>query len=240
MYPILFQIGPFTIYSYGAMLAVAVMVCAYFLSRDAVKLGLSKDIAFDLLFWLTLGGIIGARIFYIMISWDHFSQNLGEIVMINRGGLAWQGGFIGGLIAGAWFVKAKKLRFRLMLDLAAPYIALGQAIGRIGCFFNGCCYGKPWIFGIYFPVHQARLYPTQLYETVMLFGIFLILRFFKRPNWPQGMVFVVYLWLAAIERFIVEFYRADHDILLWGLSLFQFIAMGVFAAGIIVYFRFKK
>ena len=228
-------------------MAVAVMVCAFLLSRDATKAGLSPDIAFDLLFWLTVGGIIGARIFYVMISWDHFADNLGEIVMINRGGLAWQGGFIGGFSAGAWFVKVKKLKLRIMLDLCAPYIALGQAIGRSGCFFNGCCYGKPWAFGIYFPVHQARLHPTQLYETSMLFGIFLVLKFLKRPNLllglpvrQAGMVFVLYLWLAAIERFTVEFFRADHETLLWGLSLFQFIAVGIFAVGCIVFFRIKR
>lgn len=240
MYPILFQIGPFTIYSYGVMLAVAVVVCALLLSRDALKQGIAKEVSFDFLFWVTIGGILGARIFYILISWEYFSQNLFEVVMINRGGLAWQGGFIGGLIAGLWFVKLKGLKLRVMLDVAAPYLALGQAIGRLGCFFNGCCFGKAWAFGIYFPVHHARLYPTQLYETGMLLAIFIFLKFFKKPSWPKGMIFVLYLWLAAIERFIVEFYRADHDTLVWGLSLFQFIAMGVFIAGIITFIRFKE
>ena len=126
------------------------------------------------------------------------------------------------------------------MDLTAPYIALGQSIGRIGCFFNGCCYGKPVAWGIYYPVHNARLYPTQLFETAGLFIIFLILKRAQSKPHEAGFVFVFYLWLAAIERFIVEFYRADHDFLWLGLSLAQYVALGVFAAGLILMKVFKK
>ncbi len=240
MYPILFKIGPFTVYSYGAMLAMAVLVCAYGLSTDAAKKGISRDAIFDLMFWAVVGGIIGARIFYVVLYWDYFAGNLLETVMINRGGLAWQGGFVGGVLAGVWCCRRHGLPLRQMLDLTAPYIALGQAVGRIGCFFNGCCFGRAWEHGIYFPVHHARLHPTQLYETVGLFVIFILLKMYAAKSQTRGMVFVAYLWLAAIERFIVEFFRADHDQLWWGLSLSQFITVAVFIAGIITYFLFKK
>lgn len=240
MYPILFQIGSISLYSYGVSLAVAVLLCSWLLGKDAIRLGLPKETAVDLVFWVTLGGIIGARIFYVMIAWDHFADDLGEIVMINRGGLAWQGGFVGGFTAGWIYVARHQLSFRAMLDLCAPYIALGQAIGRIGCFFNGCCYGKPWVHGIYFPIHHDRLHPTQLYETIMLFGIFLFLKFWKKRSWPKGMVFVSYLWLAGVERFAVEFFRADHETLYLGLSLFQLIALGLIVAGSIFFLRLKR
>jgi phosphatidylglycerol:prolipoprotein diacylglycerol transferase len=182
-----------------------------------------------------------------------------EILLLQKGGLAWQGGFLGGILAGIWFARRKKLSLRPLLDLAAPYIALGQSIGRIGCFLNGCCYGKPVPWGIYFSAHNARLYPTQLFECVGLFIIFLILKKAQdrsfavlrmtscRHSEPEGrrilkpgFIFVLYLWLAAIERFIVEFYRADHDLLWLNLSLAQFVALGVFAAGLVLMKVFRK
>ncbi len=240
MHPILFTIGHITIYSYGVMLALAVLVCTYFLSVDAKRYSISRETAYDLVFWCMLWGIIGARIFYVFIEWPYFSANLLEIPMLQKGGLAWQGGFLGGTLAGVWFARRKKLSLRPFLDLAAPYIALGQSIGRIGCFLNGCCYGKPAAWGIYFPAHNARLYPTQLFETGGLFIIFLILKRAQAKPHQAGFIFVFYLWLAAIERFIVEFYRADHDLLWLGLSLAQFVALGVFAAGLILMNVFKQ
>jgi phosphatidylglycerol:prolipoprotein diacylglycerol transferase len=240
MHPIFFKIGPITIYSYGVMLAVAVMVCTYLLSRDAQYYDISRDTAYDLVFWCMLGGIICARIFYVYIEWGYFSDNLLEIPMLQKGGLAWQGGFLGGTLAGVWFARRKKISLRSLMDLAAPYVALGQSIGRIGCFFNGCCYGKPAAWGIYFPQHHARLYPTQLFETLALFIIFMILKKAQmRPHQP-GFVFVLYLWLAAIERFVVEFYRADHDLLWLNLSLAQYIAICVFVSGLVLMKFVKK
>ena len=203
-------------------------------------MGIGRDIIYDLVFWTMLGGIIGARIFYIVISWDYFTNNVLEMVMVNRGGLAWQGGLLGGAISGIWFVKLKKMSLRQTLDLSAPYIALGQSIGRIGCFLNGCCFGKAWDLGIYCPLHQEKLHPTQLYETFGLFLIFVILKLIGRKPHQAGMVFAFYLWFAAIERFIVEFFRADHVELWLGLSLSQYISMAIFAAGIFVYLRFRK
>jgi len=216
-------------------------VCTYFLSVDAKRYHISQETAYDLVFWCMLWGIIGARIFYVFIEWSYFSGNLLEIPMLQKGGLAWQGGFLGGALAGVWFARRKKLSLRPLLDLVAPYVALGQSIGRVGCFLNGCCYGKPVAWGIYFPTHNARLYPTQLFECVGLFIIFLILKKVQTKPHQAGFIFVLYLWLAAIERFIVEFYRADHDLLWLNLSLAQFVAIGVFATGLIlVPFFFTK
>jgi phosphatidylglycerol:prolipoprotein diacylglycerol transferase len=222
------------------MLALAVLVCTYLLSLDAKRCNISQETAYDLVFCCILWGIIGARIFYVFIEWSYYSDNFMEILMLQKGGLAWQGGFVGGSLAGIWFARTKKLSLRPLLDLSAPYVALGQSIGRIGCFFNGCCYGKPVAWGIYFPAHHARLYPTQLFECAGLFIIFLILKKAQTKPHQAGFVFVLYLWLAALERFIVEFYRADHD-LLWGnLSLAQYVAIGVFTAGLVLMMVFKK
>jgi phosphatidylglycerol---prolipoprotein diacylglyceryl transferase len=235
MHPTLFSIGPFTIYSYGVMLAVAIVVCAALMSKDAAKEGIAREVVFDLMFWCVLWGILGARLFYIILNWSYFMTNPMEIPMLQQGGLAWQGGFIGGTIAGIAYVRRRKLPLRKMMDLTAPYIALGQAFGRVGCFFNGCCYGRHADWGIYFPVHDDRLQPTQLYETIMLTIIFFALKSLQKRPHAQGTIFALYFCFAAIERFIVEFFRADHASTWFGLSLFQYISLGIFTTGLILF-----
>lgn len=180
MYPTIGHIGPVTIYSFGLMLAIAVMVCSFLLSRDASKVGISQETIFDLVFWVILGGIVGARIFFILLNIPDFSTDPKQIIMIPNGGLAWQGGLVLGCLAGILYVRKKKLSLSMILDLAAPYLALGQAIGRIGCFLNGCCYGRPVAWGIYFPVHSNHLHPTQIYDVVMLLGVFFVLKYLQK------------------------------------------------------------
>lgn len=240
MYPVIVQLGPLTIYSYGLMLAVAVIVCTFLLSRDARGKGINPEMVFDLVFWMVLAGIAGARLFYIILNWEFFRQNLLEMVMIPKGGLSWQGGLIFGGLAGAGFVRRRKLPLREMLDLAAPYIALGQSIGRIGCFLNGCCYGKEVSWGIFFPVHHAHLHPTQLYSALGLFVIFVILKYSRRVSPFQGSVFLLYLILASAERFGVEFFRGDHQEFFWGLSIYQWVCLGFAALAVRGYFIFRK
>ncbi|OGX32122.1 MAG: prolipoprotein diacylglyceryl transferase, partial [Omnitrophica WOR_2 bacterium RIFCSPHIGHO2_01_FULL_48_9] len=168
MFPIILKIGPVTIYSYGLMMAVAVMVCVFLLSRDARSLGISSEKIFDFVFWVVLSGIAGARLFFILLNLDYFVRDPLEIVMLQKGGLAWQGSLIAGTVAALVYIRKQKLPLAPFLDIIAPYVALGQAIGRLGCFLNGCCYGKPLAWGIYFPVHQASLHPTQLYDALGL------------------------------------------------------------------------
>ena len=235
MHPVFFSIGPVTFYSYGLMLALAIAVCAYLLSRDARELNIPAQVILDLVFWVAMSGIVGARIFYILLNWNYFVANPIEIIMVQHGGLAWQGSFIAGTLAGLWFTKKNALPLLTMLDLSAPYTALGQAIGRIGCFLNGCCYGKPVPWGIYFPVHEAYLHPTQLYESRGLFMIFLVLKNLRPRVIVRGQVFVLYIILASGLRFVNEFFRGDHTTTYGGLSIFQIVSLGIFCTGIHFY-----
>jgi len=129
-------------------------------------------------------------------------------------------------------VKRKSLSIARSMDLFAPYIALGQAIGRIGCFLNGCCYGKPVSWGIFFPAHQMHLHPTQLYSSLGLFIVFAVLMQYKKDVKYSGGVFVLYLVLASVQRFIVEFFRADHTGVLWSFSIFQIVSLCILAAAL--------
>ena len=239
MHPILFIIGPLTIYSFGFMLALAVVVCSYFLARDAVKLGIAKDVVYDFAFWVALAGVIGSRIFYIALNFDYFMESPSELVQIQHGGLAWQGGLVFGFITAFFYLKSKKISILPFLDLACPYAALGQAIGRIGCFLNGCCFGKPVAWGPYFSVHDAHLHPTQLYESAGLVIIFFILKSLN-TKWRGTGVFLVYFMLAAFLRFTVQFFRDDSDPIWTGLSVFQWVCLAVFAAAAGTFFYLKK
>lgn len=244
MHPIICKIGPFTVYSYGVMMALAVIVCAALLSKDALRLKIKPEVIFDLVFWVVLAGILGARIFYVFFNLEYFLGNPLEIIQIQKGGLAWQGGLLAGITAGILYIRKHALPLGKTVDLCAPYIALGHAIGRIGCFLNGCCYGKEVSWGIYVPIYHAHLHPTQLYESVSLFFIFLILKKYQKFNQIPGRVFMACLFLASFERFVVEFFRADHLTTWLGLSIFQWVSLIVMApafyAHTIIQSRFRK
>ena len=240
MFPIICKIGPLSLYSYGLMLAVAVIVCSFLMSREAKPLGIAPEVIFDFVFWVIFIGLLGARFFYILLNVSFFIKNPLEIIMIQRGGIAWQGSLIAGTLSAVVFIRRKKLPLLTIFDLVAPYIALGQAIGRIGCFLNGCCYGKPSPHGIYFPVHADRLYPTQLFCSLGLLIIFLILRFNRQKFKIPGQLFISYLVLASTLRFVIEFFRGDHDQTFLGLSVYQWMSLAILSIGLGIYSRWRR
>jgi len=222
------------------MLALAILATQWLVARDAkARLGIDPDIVYSLVFWVVLYGIAGARIFYVLLNWAYYAAEPAEIVMIWKGGLAWQGSLVDGIVAAVFYIKRHKLPLWKFLDIAAPYIALGHAIGRIGCFLNGCCYGKPAVWGVYFPVLEARLIPTQIFMALGQVAIFLALRALQPRARCDGQVFVWYLMFSAVERFVIEFFRADHEVYL-GFSVFQYICVVIFVSSLVVNFRLKK
>lgn len=239
MHPVICQLGPVPIYSYGLMLAIAVMVTISLIARDAGKIGVSSEIVYDLGFWVVLSGIIGARIFFILLNSDVFLADPLQMIMLQKGGLAWQGSLVFGFLTALIYLKRKKIALWRFLDLAAPYVALGHAIGRVGCFLNGCCYGRPAAWGIFFPVWGERLVPTQIYMSLGQIGIFVLLRLAQGRMKRDGQIFVLYLLLSAVERFCIEFARADHD-LYGGLSIFQYVCIGIFTAALMIHARLSR
>lgn len=240
MYPVICKIGPLSIYSYGLMVALAALVCSFLMAHDARKVGIASDVIFDLMFWVVVAGLIGARVFFIGLNFSYFVSNPVEMIMVQKGGLSWQGGLIAGALFGIGFLRKQKLPFLKTLDLVAPYIALGQSIGRVGCFLNGCCYGKKLSWGIYFPVHHEHLHPTQLYSSFGLLIIFFVLKFLQSRKVYEGQIFVNYLFLAASLRFCVEFFRADHYTTLWGLSIYQYVCLIILGAAFYVQANVKS
>jgi phosphatidylglycerol:prolipoprotein diacylglycerol transferase len=210
------------------MLAIALAVGLGLAVLRAKKEKINPDLIFNLSFIVFITGIIGARIFYVMENLNYYLENPKEIIMLPRGGLSWFGGLILGIVFGIVYLKKRNVSVYKVFDLIAPFVALSQAIGRIGCLLNGCCFGKVSESGIYFPVHNAVLIPTQIYSSLALIFIFVFLRFLQDRPHRVGQIFFIYLLLYSLKRFIMEFWRADNPVIFGGLTLFHFLSIALF------------
>jgi phosphatidylglycerol:prolipoprotein diacylglycerol transferase len=221
MHPILFEIGPLQIRFYGLMYAIAITCGLYIIRREVRRqqIPLSNDDVLNFVMLSVIGGIIGARLYYVIFSWSNYQHDLWEIIKIWHGGLAIHGGVIGGILAGWGFTRWHKVPFWKMADIVAPSLILGQTFGRFGNFMNGDAHGipttMPWgivfpptsIAGYQFP--NTPLHPTMLYEMVINFCIFLFLWKIRTRPWKDGLIFCLYCILYSIGRFFVSFFRAD-------------------------------
>lgn len=242
MHPILFEIGNFKIYSYGVMVAIGFLVAVYFASREAQRIGIASQQIFDLGLYTLIFGIVGARLLHVFLELRYYMSRPLDIIMINRGGLAFHGGLLTGII-GAWlFIKKNKMPLWKTADVIIPYVALGQAIGRIGCLLNGCCYGTPTslIIGIRLPGHVFRLHPTQLYSSILLFLMFIVLEKIYRKKRFDGTVFFFYLIIFSFGRFFMDFLRGDLKIVFLSLKISQLISIGIFFASLIFLWLRRK
>lgn len=234
MFPVICTIGPFTVYSYGLMLVAAFSAGSLLACQQAKRSGINPDLIFNLLFTAFIFGIIGARIFYVLSNLSYYLDDPREIIMLQHGGLSWFGGLIMAIVASIAYLKTKKMRVLKVLDLIAPFVALAHAIGRIGCLLNGCCFGKPAArFGVYFEAHHAVLIPTQAYSCLLLLLIFVVLRLLQDRPHKEGQIFFIYLLLYSLQRFFIEFWRADNPSVLFHLTIFQVIGAVIFCIALL-------
>ncbi|PIE32817.1 prolipoprotein diacylglyceryl transferase [candidate division KSB3 bacterium] len=221
MHPIFFEIGPLQIRFYGLMYAIAI-TCALYILRQEIRrkaIPLSEDGAMNFVILAVIGGIVGARLYYVVFHWEYYRHDLWEIVKVWHGGLAIHGGLIGGTLVGWWFTKRHRLSFWKMADIVAPCAILGQTFGRFGNFMNGDAHGVPTTmpWGMTFPSESIAgrefpgmpLHPTMLYEMAINFSIFLCLWTLRKRPWKDGFLACLYIVLYSIGRFIVSFFRAD-------------------------------
>jgi phosphatidylglycerol:prolipoprotein diacylglycerol transferase len=246
VHPIAFQFGSFTIHWYGVMIALAFLAGLWTATRRAPRENISGETIADIVFWLMVGAIIGARAVYVATYWrDEFaSQPVSEIFMIQHGGLVYYGGLIGATFAGFIYIRWKKLALWKIADVLAPSIALGNVFGRIGCLLNGCCYGRacslPWAirFPEDNPLHPptAPVHPTEIYDALLNLVLYLFLARLFRHKKFDGQVFATYLIGYALFRSIVEYFRGDYppDHIHNGLTSAQLVSILVFAAGLVL------
>jgi phosphatidylglycerol:prolipoprotein diacylglycerol transferase len=243
MFPILFKFGPFKIYSYGVSVALAFMVGTYLITLEAQRKNINPEKILNLSFGLAITGIVGARILYVLQNFQFYWHYPHEILMLNKGGLSFYGGLILAIIFAVVFLRKQQLPILKILDIASPYLALAHAIGRIGCFLNGCCYGKPTgsFFAVYFQGETTARHPVQIYASLALLLLFIILRIYQTKQKPQtyfsGQVFLLYLLLYSIVRFFMEYLRGD-SLPVWAhLTLHQLISIGMFVISSLIWWK---
>jgi phosphatidylglycerol:prolipoprotein diacylglycerol transferase len=231
MMPVFFSCRFFSVYAYGVFVVLAFIISSSLLLQEARRRSWNEGHVYDFCIVILIGGIIFARFLYVILHWGFFMENPIEIIMLQHGGLVWFGGLTGAVLCGLVYIKFKKLPALEMFDLFAPYAALAQGIGRIGCLFNGCCHGKISASGIYFPVHGHILFPSQIIDTLSLLLIFAALRLIQ-PKARKGEVFCSYILLASLQRFLMEYLRGDLRPFYGDYSIFQWISYGLFISGL--------
>ncbi len=249
MHPILFNIGPLSIYSYGVMIALAFVAGIYFSRNQAKKEGIDATLITEISLYLLVGGIIGARLLYVFTNFTYYLEHPFKI-FFSRGGFVFYGGLIGATITGMWYLKRKQLSLFKIADIIIPSVALGEAIGRIGCLLYGCCYGRPtsllWgiSFGVDSPagIYVERLHPTQIYSSLICLVIFLYLNNLSSKKKFRGQIFLAYLILLSAYRFMMEFLRGDTTLISWcgNLTLCQCISGLIFLGSILVYLYLSR
>jgi phosphatidylglycerol---prolipoprotein diacylglyceryl transferase len=238
MYPILFRFGDFEVTTFGVLVALGAMTGLWIFHRELVRSGLPAD-GVDAALIGVVGGLVGAKLIWA-IEFRHDAPFLS--LLFNRGGLSWFGGFLGGVGAGLWSLQRRRIPIMAALSAAAPALAIGHALGRIGCFLVGDDYGSatdlPW--GVAFPKGlpptTIPVHPTQLYEAAGLAVIVWLLIRWRRKGISDIVVFARYLVLAGTLRFAIEFVRVNAPILGW-LTLAQLFSGAMIGAGLSIIIR---
>ena len=238
-------LGPFTLHTYGVLLAVAFLAGLWVASRQARRSGLEASKITDMAVWVLIAGLVGAKALLVGVEWSYFSRNPKDVFSIFQSGGVFYGGLIGGILVAALLVRRYRLPGWATADVLAPGVAIGQAIGRLGCFSAGCCWGRatsvPWAV-TFTDVYAARqvgtpidtaLHPSQLYESFVVFLVFLFLLWLAPRKRFHGAVTLAYVALYSVARFVLEFWRGDAERGTWfghTLSTSQLIAIALLLA----------
>jgi len=251
--PFIYDIGPIKGFGgFGLAMLLCFVIGQILLTRELTRRGHDPAPVADLVFAAAIGGLLGAKIYYAILT-----QDMGAL--FSRAGFVFWGGLIGGIIATSLVVRFKKLRWSTISDASAISLAAAYSVGRTGCWAVGDDYGRPWdsplavqfpqgappstaanmsqMFGVSFPPGTdpsavIAVHPTQIYEVILGFIMFLIVWRFRDHKHAAGWLFGLYAVLAGLERFIIEFVRAKDDRFFGGLTLAQVIAIGFVAAGV--------
>lgn len=235
MYPEICKIGPVTIYSYGTMIVLAVVIACLIMAKDIHRFGLKRWVLFLFAVGSLLAGIIGGRILHVLLRLEYFSQHPAEIAAVNQGGFAIHGAFvlIVGFIYG--FCKITKVKFVPFLDYMAPLFLLSHAIAKLGCFLNGCCFGREIWWGVYY--NDQLLHPAQLYNVAGLMVAYCILLRYRKKSPPAGCVFVMFIIFEMAIRVLVDFASGPGN---FAFSRYQVICLILLIISIYIHGRLQS
>jgi len=253
MFPILLKIGPIHIYTYGFFLALAFLSAIYLSAREGERLGLSKARFYDLCFYAVLGALVGSRLLYVFTELPTFVAHPLKIFALWEGGLIFHGGLVGAVAVAFYYMRRHAIPWRPAFDALAIGMPVGQALGRVGCFMAGCCYGAPsslpWAVTFTNPESlcpiKEPLHPSQLYEALLLLGVFGILYWLRTRKRFQGQLMLTYFTLAGAVRFGTEFVRNPLDYrgpIIWAnMPLTQVAALGItLVSGILLWWFWRR
>jgi phosphatidylglycerol:prolipoprotein diacylglycerol transferase len=260
MIPIVLRLGPFTIYSYGLMMGLGIIAAGVACTSEFKRRGYKGEWASTLVVWSAISGVVGSRIYDIIDNWPHYAANPLDMIF-SSAGFVWYGGLMGGAIASYFVARYYRIPWLVLTDMAVPGLAVGHAIGRIGCLLSGdgdwgTVSDLPWamaypnaivgwngqtvlkldshnhLVSAFYP--GVRVHPAPVYETILYTGVFLVLWSLRKKPHVDGQIVYLYLILAGACRFLVEFVRVNPRVL-WGLSEAQLIALVMVAIGVTAY-----
>lgn len=241
--PIAFTIAGIDIRWYGILIGVAFLLAIYISYLRAPKFGIVQDDILDLTIFLIPCSIIGARAYYVIFSYDNYQGNFIQMLNLRAGGLAIHGGIIAGVIVSYIVAKRKKIKFSNLADLIMPQVALAQAIGRWGNFFNSEAHGGPTNLPWAITVYGEKVHPTFLYESIWCFFIFILLIFLSNKIKFNGQIALLYAMLYSFERFWVEGLRTD-SLMIGQFRQAQVLSLVVFILALSAYIyqvrKYKK
>ncbi|NLV89186.1 MAG: prolipoprotein diacylglyceryl transferase [Tissierellia bacterium] len=240
MDPVAFELFGLEIRWYGILIASGVLIGTILGLREAKRVGFNEDLILDLLIWEIPLAVIGARLYYVIFSWDMYKDNPLEVLNIRHGGLAIHGAIIMAIIVAVIFTRIKKVNFWTLADICAPSLILAQAIGRWGNYINQEAYGGPTDLPWGIMVNGVKVHPTFLYESLWNFLVFLFLIWYrKNKKKKEGEVFLLYLSLYSFIRFFIEGLRTDS--LMWGqFRVAQIVSVIGFIIPLIIFYRNRK
>jgi phosphatidylglycerol:prolipoprotein diacylglycerol transferase len=250
MYPELFSIGPLTIHAYGLFVVIGLTVALLVAIRMGKAQGVKSEQVLDMGLIMILCAIIGSRLTYVFMNFSFYKDRPLEIFKIWEGGLVFSGGLVFVVPVMLWYLRRHHLSLWKTGDLCAPAIAIGQSIGRIGCFMAGCCYGKPTdvVWGVIFTHPKSlapqniSLHPTQLYSSLSGLIIFVVLMVLNAKKQFEGQVFLWFLILHSTARLFIERFRGDDRGLIPGtdMSVTQLMALVVLIAAVVTLYVLKS
>jgi phosphatidylglycerol---prolipoprotein diacylglyceryl transferase len=249
MYPVLFEFGDFQIRSYGVIVALSFLIALWMSTREAERKGLDPKLIQDFAGYGLLGGIVGARLYFVLFSAPgYFLEHPWEIFAVWSGGIGVIGSLIGGFIVAVWFCRRRNISLLRFADTLVPGIALGQTLGQFACLLNGDSYGRPtdlpWAI-TYTDSHSLAplnipLHPIEIYEMIAYFLVFLIVWKVRKRHTLDGFALFTYLAGYGVARFFVDFFRGDPAIFAWGIQAAQLFGAAMILSSLVGFLLLKK